>query len=263
MKSFMINLRNVVLFLFILSCLWIVSCTSDNGEIQIDCSESDLEVSISDIDLPACGETGSFNVIATGGTGEYLYSLNNQSLGMENSFTGLGSGVYTLKVSDGNCTVETEVDLRGNGVPDLSVDYDGCEDGQGEITASAVGGVPPYTFRLNNRESQDNGVFTQLSFGKYVVTVTDSEGCETVSEDIQLGVSLQTDIMPIINTYCSVSGCHADSQSPLLENTTDVISAADRIKARTLAKTMPPDGSLPDSEIQKIADWVDCGANDN
>ena len=50
------------------------------------------------------------------------------------------------------------------------------------IVAVAAGGVPPYTYSLNDGPGQSSGVFTGLPTGAYTVMVTDANGCTTAVE---------------------------------------------------------------------------------
>jgi hypothetical protein len=80
-------------------------------------------------------------------------------------------------------------------------------------------------------------------------------------------VSYATDIRPILDTNCQVSGCHGSNGSiPTFATYADVAAKAAQIKSRTSSKSMPPASSgksLTDDEIAKIASWVDNGALNN
>jgi hypothetical protein len=53
----------------------------------------------------------------------------------------------------------------------------------GIITASATtGGVPPYTYLLNEAKTQSTGTFTNLPEGSYTLSVSDANGCKTVQK---------------------------------------------------------------------------------
>ncbi|MCR9064184.1 MAG: Ig-like domain-containing protein, partial [Cytophagales bacterium] len=63
---------------------------------------------------PECGtNTGSIEVQATGGSGEYQYKINSGNYQTSNKFTGLGQGTYTIQVKDKNtnCTKTASVTL--------------------------------------------------------------------------------------------------------------------------------------------------------
>jgi hypothetical protein len=252
-------------FLVIASLVVLVNCTSENGEdVGVDCAASDLSLQVVSRTLPGCQTAGSFEVSATGGDGVYEYTIRNQNFQPSGVFTELSSGVYNVVVRDGTgCESTLEVNLTGTEAISVSLQTEGCGDNDGSIIVSATGGDGNYEYSLNNGPFQQENIFADLSSGNYSVIVRDGSDCETRSSTVKLGVSLTADVMPIIQSECATNGCHGNSQSPLLSDEQSVIVAADRIKARVVAGTMPPTGSLSDSEIQAIADWVDCGAPNN
>ena len=81
------------------------------------------------------------------------------------------------------------------------------------------------------------------------------------------GTSFDQTIEPIIESNCAVSGCHVTGQQqPTLESYAQIVSNAEKIKARTSNGTMPPSISglsLTQAEIDAIACWVDEGTPDN
>lgn len=80
-------------------------------------------------------------------------------------------------------------------------------------------------------------------------------------------VSYANDIRPILDANCQVSGCHgSDPNTPSWATYQTVSANASNIKSMTGSRTMPPASSgrsLTDEQIQKIADWVDDGAQNN
>ncbi len=80
-------------------------------------------------------------------------------------------------------------------------------------------------------------------------------------------VSYASDIRPILDANCQVSGCHGSNASlPSWATYENVSANASLIKSKTSDKIMPPPssgGSLTDEQIQLIADWVDEGALNN
>lgn len=73
-------------------------------------------------------------------------------------------------------------------------------------------------------------------------------------------------VKSIIDSKCSVSGCHLNAQGPLLNNYTEVFGNAQRISARALdQKTMPPAGmpQLTNEEIEILSCWREAGFPEN
>lgn len=87
--------------------------------------------------------------------------------------------------------------------------------------------------------------------------------CDTV------GVTWTTDIEPLINTKCAVSGCHANGTvAPNLTGYTAVKAQADngRLRARAIdgvPSFMPASGKLPACDLADLDAWLRAGAPNN
>ena len=141
------------------------------------------------------GGSGTVNVRASGGTGEYTYKLISQSGATvqpfqdSNSFTGVAAGIYKVVVSDGVdtfTTSEVEVTQPSNQLT-LSLSSQtgiSCAGGtDGSATVVASGGTPnttgeEYTY-IWEGIGQTTPTATNLAAGTYTVRVIDSNGCET------------------------------------------------------------------------------------
>ena len=95
-------------------------------------------------------------------------------------------------------------------------------------------------------------------------SVARSEGCEDIPWTYQNVGD------PFMRTWCA-SCHHVDlpqdqrAGSPLgvnFHSYTEVISQLERIQARTLSEpmTMPPAGGPSDQELNRLREWIDCGA---
>ena len=137
----------------------------------------------------------------------------------------------------------------------------------GELTVSATGGNTPYMYSIDGTNFQSSGTFSNLAADDYTIVAKDANDCTdtelaTVEEVPEVFYANQ--IRPIIDTNCQVSNCHGSNGNiPTFATYEDVMAKADRIKARTGAGTMPPNGPLSSSDVQLIADWVDQGAVNN
>jgi uncharacterized membrane protein len=68
-------------------------------------------------------------------------------------------------------------------------------------------------------------------------------------------------VKAIIDSKCSVAGCHLNSQSPNLNNYSQVFGSSNRIAVRALdLKTMPPIGmpQLTEDEIKILTCWKEA-----
>ncbi|MBI1227143.1 MAG: T9SS type B sorting domain-containing protein [Bacteroidetes bacterium] len=121
---------------------------------------------------------------------------------------GLSPGSYAVTVTDANgCTSVGSVTLTG---PEglsvaLSVNALDCFDGNsGAINATAMGGVPPYSYSLNPTGTgggapQPSGTFGGLGAGAYEITVQDANGCSAtelvaINAPVPLSVELGDDV---------------------------------------------------------------------
>lgn len=165
------------------------------GELCIECGN--------DISLitNACG--GNLELSACGGSGPYTYTLEGPGgtvgfgtidEGDVESFTGLPGGLYFVTMMDaGGQTLpisQGQFDLVDS--DPLTIDVSiinniACANGDGDLLASAEGGVPPYTFEWSNGLFSENA--SNLTTGDYVVTVTDDNGCTAESALVTLGVT--------------------------------------------------------------------------
>jgi len=82
-----------------------------------------------------------------------------------------------------NFSVAAKIDI------DIAVNHDpcaACKDGQ--VTASVSGiGKPPFTYRWNDSDEQTSATATGLAPGKYIVFVTDADGCFN-SDTVRIGI---------------------------------------------------------------------------
>jgi hypothetical protein len=138
-------------------------------------------------------------VTASGGTGVLSYSLNGGAYQNSNIFSGLSNGAYIVGVRDANgCEVLTTVIVDVPPVV-LTATYTAILNcygsADGIVTASATGGIAPYTYALNTGSYQASPVFTGLAADSYVLKVRDAVGTEVVvtfdiTEPTQVSVSV-------------------------------------------------------------------------
>ncbi len=264
----MIMVRAILLMVVFSSLAFLYSCSSDQIE-EVDCDISGPSLEVSEVIDAECQPTGKVTVTASGGSGVLLYSIDGINFQPEATFSNLSSNSYTITVVDANgCTNTTEAAV-GNSGSDLNFTAEtttgGCGTGTGSIMVNATGGIGGYTYRLGTGVFVDTNTFENVSGGLYTITIKDEEGCIT-SKQVQVlsGVSFTDDIKPIIDTNCSVISCHgSDSSLPKWETYADIKGSASKIRSTTQNGTMPPEDKLTQSQIDKIACWVDDGAPNN
>jgi|GEM_PF-1120313 len=134
--------------------------------------------------------------------------------GVEQINGALNIGTYCILVTDdtGCLAAQRCFAVEGNELLDIDVialDKTCLTDGS--ISLVTTGGVAPYTFDWADIAGNDNGSDrTGLSPESYSVTITDSEGCRVVVNDID-----------IIDTCIPANGC----DTPILENTVKVAAS--------------------------------------
>lgn len=145
-----------------------------------------LSLTVSETDLKCNADnTGSITSQASGGVNPYQYDLllggNTQSSNSNGSFSTLAAGSYTVSATDDfGCTVSgtttvSEPLLLQSSSSVVNVTCFGEMDGQ--ISITATGGTPDYTYSFSQGLVNSTGVFGSLSAGNYAYTVTDANNC--------------------------------------------------------------------------------------
>ena len=201
-----------------------IGCVDSLGIIMISNSAAaTIDVSLISITDASCNASnGSITGITiTGGTLPYTYSWNNGTLEVSTSLDLLGMlpGTYTLTVTDSNGCQSSAgpfninqanpatIDISSINVNDVS-----CSASNGSITGITVaGGTLPYTYSWSNGtlEVSTNLDLTGMPSGTYVLTVTDSNGCESQTTPIIINSgnppSINTTGLTVVNANCNTT----------------------------------------------------------
>ena len=262
-------MKRIITVLF-LGLTLLTSCVFEKQPIPDEC-EGAITVNATVLSDATCGQSdGSFEIVASGGTGDYFYSLNGGAAQSSSVFNNLAAGSYVIRISDAlSCTNELTVNIANQDGVNASIsnmtDSD-CENPNGTISIAASGGVEPYEYKLDDNVFQGSGNFSALGPGQYTVTVKDASGCEISLQAEILSDVVFAQVKSIIQTNCAVSGCHNGNVFPDLRNDNNIAANSGRIRTRTTSRSMPPSSSgrsLSSSEIAEIACWVNDGANLN
>ncbi|MEL6833889.1 MAG: T9SS type A sorting domain-containing protein [Bacteroidota bacterium] len=138
-----------------------------------------LSVSFEVSGLVNCfGEPGmTISITATGGTPPYLYSIDGgQTWFNSNIFTNLSGGTYEVQVMDAMGDI---VGLQAFTIAEPDELTVSTEINGDDITATGVGGVPPYVYSLDGMAFSSENTFSDLPVGTYEVWVEDANGCRS------------------------------------------------------------------------------------
>jgi gliding motility-associated-like protein len=166
--------------------------------------------------LLCAGDTSNILIYASGGTGDLDYSIDSGNVYQNDSlFTGQAAGTYHLAVIDNNaCVLRDSISI----VAPLPVVIDSVYidstiacygDSSGIIKVFGSGGTGALTYALENNNtvvaSNDSGAFTGLGPGIFNVRISDINGCNTLSDTIQI-----YEPMPLLIDTMNVTGisCH-------------------------------------------------------
>ena len=168
-----------------------------NGGITYTVYVKDAHGCISTIDVPLaapininadaqvdykCDSNETTVTIVTDGsvnTAELTYTLEgpkgNNPAQTSNVFSNLEDGGYTVEVihTVSGCTDTVQFTIIS--VPSLALSL--AESGLNKFTATAAGGIPPYTYELDGTVMGTKNTFVYDHSGTYKVTVYDSRGC--------------------------------------------------------------------------------------
>jgi len=141
------------------------------------------------------GDNGFATANPNGGNGSYTYVWNTVPTQTGKIATGLRPGIYTVTVTDGSCVsstiapvVEPAASLVVTVTQRTNPSNTGANDGS--ITVTATGGESPYQYVWN--DSVVSQTISNISTGKYCVSVTDNRQCEVEKCDtIGVGVSIK------------------------------------------------------------------------
>ena len=267
----LLRLQYITLLLFILS-----GCVYNDLSENFNCETSTLVISLdSKQDATSCKAIdGSMSLTVSGGQPPYVFSLNGGASQTSGQFSNLGSGTHVVIVKDDkNCERSLQVDINApnstlNATVTASADSE-CITNNGSITVTASGGNAPYRYGWASGTFITSNVLSNLKFGQYSVIVKDANDCQKIISVIvprgNTGISYANVIKPIFDTNCNITGCHgAGTGSRDWTVFNNVKSHAANIKTRTGNRSMPiGDKTLTQDEIDKIACWVDDGANQN
>ncbi len=122
---------------------------------------------------------GTLIAFGTGGTAPYSYVWSNGAT--TQSQCGLGTGFYTVNVTDANGCIGTDGGFVGVSTP-IAITYTTtpslCTSPTGNATLTITGGTGPYTTTWFTSPVHTGVTATLLKSGNYYFEVTDAAGCK-------------------------------------------------------------------------------------
>ena len=157
-----------------------------------------------------CGNSnGTINAFGSGGTAPLQYTINGNSFQVSNVFINLTPGTYTVTVKDANgCTKTTTVTIANSPAPTITATAApaACNNINGTITATAIGGIAPLQYSINGTLFQTSNIFTGLAAGVYTITVKDATGCTNIT-----AVTVGSIGGPTVTAVSTVSACNINN----------------------------------------------------
>ena len=160
----------------------------------------------------ACGNTGSIILYGNAGVPPYTHSLNGVTYQVSNTFTNLAAGVYTAYMKDAAGCVSTKSITVGAAAPvavsAFVISASSCSI-DGAVELFRTGGIPPYTYSINNITYTSNNIFTGLAGGTVLTGwVKDSKGCIGSLPGITIpqGLGLSVTMTKTNTSTCVIDG---------------------------------------------------------
>jgi len=173
-----------------------------------------VQVTITTIN-PSCsgGFDGQISSLASGGTGPYTYSWSSGCV--SSTCTGLIAGAYFVTVTDAFSCTGTSSGVLGDPAPlvmnviETSISCNSACDGSALVVPG--GGVPPYTYSWSNGDT--NQIADNLCAGNYTISLSDANGCLSVSSAIITQPAALIVTIPISNDIDCNGNCTGFAQS--------------------------------------------------
>ncbi len=172
-------------------------------------------------DISCAGKgDGEITLSAAGGVSPYQYSMDRISYRTTPTFSQLQKGAYTLNVKDNNGCIQTAKDtIKEPETLKLQVtqttDIACFGKATGSIQVAATGGVKGYTFALNTLPAQNNGAFSSLTAGTYLLSVQDANSCSA-----RESVTLEQASQLLLSKQVTEPGCSDQANGSVTINVT-------------------------------------------
>lgn len=155
------------------------------------------------------GNDGKGQVIGSGGTLPYTFSIDGTNFVSTNIFEGLTANTYSFWVKDANGCTKTSTVITVTQptllVPSVAAFTNALCNGSsdGTITLAATGGTSPYQYSKDNSTYQNPTLLTAFPAGNFTVYVKDSKGCvKNISQSIDQPAPLSLNLVAKSDLTC-------------------------------------------------------------
>ncbi len=197
----------------------------DRFEVEVPGSDSTLSLNF-DNKQPACFEfnKGEIKLVIKGGAAPFrIYRNQYPEPTFDQTFTNINPGNHQFTITDkNNCSISKNTTIQ-QAPPKLNVlseiDQVSCKEKNiGRIFIIPDGGVGPYMYKLNLDTFSYRREYTNLSAGKYFISIKDNRGCikieqVSINEPVKMSLSF-------VNTAESCNGA---------KNGTSVVSVSNGV----------------------------------
>ena|GEM_PF-1365202 len=184
-------------------------CTFDLTQI-VEVKSTDVQVTLPS-SVCVNGTAVQLSAIPIGGTFTGRGVVGNMFIP---SVAGFGTHMITYAGTDAPCTYSKTVSIMVTDAPNgtsavVNASCPTCTDGR--ITVNATGGLPPYSFSVNNLPPQQSNVFDNIPVGVHHIFVSDANGCS---------VNIST------NVISSVQNCASINELSVIDRTKNTVTVA-------------------------------------
>ena len=152
-----------------------------SASIKATISEPDQLYLTKEVSQVSCyeGNDGAIDITVNGGILPYTYVWSNNATSED--IANVNAGIYTVKITDSNgCTLSDTTTIKEPTVLEIEAAIldATCDAANGSIQVQVTGGTTPYDYLWSDASTNIN--LTNVTGGKYTLTVTDDNGCIAV-----------------------------------------------------------------------------------
>ncbi|MEZ4936876.1 MAG: gliding motility-associated C-terminal domain-containing protein [Crocinitomicaceae bacterium] len=174
-----------------------LGCTWDSTIVLTEPTALDFS---STITSSACSPpNGQIDLIGSGGTGTYTFTIDSANFQANGLFQNLNAGTYPAEIIDqNNCTYIENLTVQYTSDPvitNISLSNPTCKDScNGEVGINVIGGTGVYEYSLDNINFSPLTTITGMCAGTITVFIRDGNNCAT---QIDVTFTEPAEILPV------------------------------------------------------------------